>query len=253
MNLLIFEKHFQSIQLAAKDPRAQHLRRILRVKVGDSVCVGFVDAGRAWTQVRELHTDGSLVLELHGEEPSPGLLPIHGLFGMPRPHTAKRVLYEMACLGLSTLHFFPAKNGEASYAHSRLWKEELWRERLLAGLEQSFATQLPELFVHANLAEALIALESIEQTLALDNYEAAKPLDQQLGFGAQNASLALAIGPERGWASEEREQLRANGWQLAHLGPRVLRVETASVAAVSLAAARRGLWTQPTISQSDGL
>ena len=124
---------------------------------------------------------------------------------------------------------------------------------MLAGLEQSFATQLPELFVHANLTEALTALESVEQTLALDNYEAAKPLDQQLGFGAQNTSLALAIGPERGWTSEEREQLRANGWQFAHLGPRVLRVETASVAAVSLAAARRGLWTQPTISQSDGL
>ena len=109
MNLLIFEKQFQSIQLAAEDLRAQHLRRILRVKVGDAVCVGFVNAGRAWTQVRELHTDGSLVLELQREETSPELLPIHGLFGMPRPHTAKRVLYEMACLGLSSLHFFQQK------------------------------------------------------------------------------------------------------------------------------------------------
>ena len=253
MNLIIFEDHFQRVQLKANDPRAQHLRRVLRVRVGDTICVGFVNNGRAWTQVQELHADGSLVLELQREEPSPALLPIHGLFGMPRPHTAKRVLYEMACLGLSALHFYPAKNGEASYAHSRLWKENLWRERLLAGLEQSFATQLPELFVHTNLADALAALHPMGHKVALDNYEAAKPLDQQLGFGAQNASLALAIGPERGWASEEREQLRAAGWEFAHLGPRVLRVETASVAAVSLAAARRGLWSQPTISQSDGL
>jgi RsmE family RNA methyltransferase len=246
VNLIIFEDYFQRVQLKANDPRAQHLRRVLRVRVGDTICVGFVNNGRAWTQVQELHADGSLVLELQREEPSPALLPIHGLFGMPRPHTAKRVLYEMACLGLSALHFYPAKNGEASYAQSRLWKENLWRERLLAGLEQSFATQLPELFVHTNLADALAALHSMGHKVALDNYEAAKPLDHQLGV--LSASLALAIGSERGWAPEEREQLRAAGWQFAHLGPRVLRVETASVAAVSLAAARKGLWTQPTIS-----
>ena len=98
--------------LTSKDPRTRHLRQILRVKEGDAVCVGFVNAGRAWTQVRELNSDGSLVLELQRDESSQTLLPIHGLFGMPRPHTAKRLLYEMSCLGLSSLHFFSAKNGK---------------------------------------------------------------------------------------------------------------------------------------------
>jgi RsmE family RNA methyltransferase len=42
----------------------------------------------------------------------------------------------------------------------------------------------------------------------------------------------LAIGPERGWSTQERDFLRANGFSLCHMGQRVLRVETAVVAAV---------------------
>jgi RsmE family RNA methyltransferase len=44
----------------------------------------------------------------------------------------------------------------------------------------------------------------------------------------------LAVGAERGWSGDEREQLRANGFTLKHLGQRVLRVETAVVAALGI-------------------
>jgi RsmE family RNA methyltransferase len=51
--------------------------------------------------------------------------------------------------------------------------------------------------------------------------------------------LVLALGPERGWGPRDREQLRAAGFSLAHLGSRVLRLETAVVAALTLAKAAR--------------
>ena len=44
--------------------------------------------------------------------------------------------------------------------------------------------------------------------------------------------IHLAIGPERGWSAKERECMRGYGFMLCHMGPRVLRVETALVAAV---------------------
>ncbi|HEY1848006.1 MAG TPA: RsmE family RNA methyltransferase, partial [Opitutaceae bacterium] len=49
--------------------------------------------------------------------------------------------------------------------------------------------------------------------------------------------LALAFGPERGWSGAERDLLRARGFTLAHLGTRVLRTETAVVAALAIAKA----------------
>jgi len=51
----------------------------------------------------------------------------------------------------------------------------------------------------------------------------------------------VAIGPERGWSARERDLLRARGFELVHLGPRVLRTETACVAAVAVVKSRLGL------------
>ena len=42
------------------------------------------------------------------------------------------------------------------------------------------------------------------------------------------------MGPERGWSANERDQLRDNQFELCDLGSRVLRVETAVVAAIGI-------------------
>jgi 16S rRNA (uracil1498-N3)-methyltransferase len=50
--------------------------------------------------------------------------------------------------------------------------------------------------------------------------------------------VILALGAERGWSGEERVMLRKAGFQFVHLGARVLRTETACVAALSLLRAK---------------
>jgi len=47
----------------------------------------------------------------------------------------------------------------------------------------------------------------------------------------------LAIGPEGGWTPEEETLFTTEGWTPVSLGPRVLRAETAAIAAVSIVAA----------------
>jgi 16S rRNA (uracil1498-N3)-methyltransferase len=44
-----------------------------------------------------------------------------------------------------------------------------------------------------------------------------------------NVDVALAVGPEGGFADAEVEQAEAAGWQIIDLGPRILRVETAAI------------------------
>ena len=48
--------------------------------------------------------------------------------------------------------------------------------------------------------------------------------------------MTLAFGPEGGWTETEREILREESFKLCTLGPRVMRIETAVIAATSLAA-----------------
>jgi 16S rRNA (uracil1498-N3)-methyltransferase len=48
-------------------------------------------------------------------------------------------------------------------------------------------------------------------------------------------SVTLAVGPEGGWSARELALAEANGFLPVHLGNRILRTETAAVAAVALA------------------
>ena len=57
------------------------------------------------------------------------------------------------------------------------------------------------------------------------------------GFGL---SLMIAIGPEGGWSPRDRQQLSEAGFQGLQLGPRILRTETAGLAAIAALQARLG-------------
>ena len=244
MNLILFNEPFEQIRLATDDPRAQHIRKVLRAEVGTLVFVGFANGPRARAKVAELNEDGSLVLEVVGTEPASPLLPITLLIGMPRPHTAKRILFEAASLGVARIHFFESERGEPSYAQSSLWHTDEWKQRLHLGVEQSFGTHVPEVSMFPDLQTALSQLYEIPLRIALDNYEAASSINTLLVNS--EPSVALALGSERGWSSVERDALRQNGWKLAHLGAHVLRAETAVVAAVAAVSSSLGYWKEQT-------
>jgi 16S rRNA (uracil1498-N3)-methyltransferase len=54
--------------------------------------------------------------------------------------------------------------------------------------------------------------------------------------GSEMPSLEIAIGPVGGWAPAEEALFDANGWRAVTLGPRILRAETAAIAALSVVA-----------------
>ena len=54
--------------------------------------------------------------------------------------------------------------------------------------------------------------------------------------GSEMPTLEVAIGPEGGWAPSEEALFDANGWRAASLGPRILRAETAAIAALAVVA-----------------
>lgn len=244
MNLILFDKSFEQVRLVPGDPRAQHIRKVLRAEIGTKVFVGFVNAERARAEVTALSEDGSVELTVVAKETAPAPLPIQLLIGLPRPHTAKRILFEAASMGVQALHFFEAERSEPSYAQSSLWTTDEWKDRLWLGAEQSFGTHLPEVSIHPDLQFALSYLGTDAKRIVLDNYEATAPLSGAVD--TESKSAILALGPERGWSPTERDTFRKNGWKLAHLGPHVLRTETACTAAVAAAASQLGCWSLPT-------
>ncbi len=237
MNLILFEPAETAVPLPRRDPRAAHILDVLRRRAGDTFDCGLVNGPRGKATLAAVGAE-ALVLTFAWEAPPPPPPdPITLLVGLPRPQTARDILRDTTALGVAALHFVATEKSEPSYAHSTLWTSGEWRRHLRDGAQQAFNTRLPAVTHGRTLLETLAALPSGGTRLALDNYESPQP------FAAANvaAPVVLALGAERGWTARDREQLRAHGFTLAHLGPRVLRTETACTAALTLVRARLGL------------
>jgi 16S rRNA (uracil1498-N3)-methyltransferase len=238
VNLILFERDETERPLRRDDVRAAHLIEILRRKEGDSFDAGLVDGPRGKGTVAAIGPEALTLTFAWGAEPPP-LDPIVLIVGLPRPQTARKLLQEAAALGVRALHFAATEKGEPGYAHSALWRKGEWRRHLVAGAEQAFDTRLPAVTHGRPLAAILDGLGEEDLRVALDNYEAPLALGT-CPLPGHPPAAALALGPERGWSAAERDLLRSRGFAFAHLGARVLRAETAAVAALAILKSRLG-------------
>jgi len=228
VNLILFEPGEIDSPLLRTDPRAVHLVRVLKRKAGDLFDAGIVDGPRGKGTIAFIGPESLFLRFAPATQPEPAD-PVHLVVALPRPQTARKILNEAASLGVSTMRFFRSEKGEPGYASSTLWSSGEWRRHLLDGAAQAFDTRLPGIFHDATLADSVAALPAGCARIALDNYEATRRLSASAA-----RPVALAFGPERGWSGAERDLLRATGFGIAHLGARVLRTETAVVAALAI-------------------
>ncbi|MCW5549650.1 MAG: 16S rRNA (uracil(1498)-N(3))-methyltransferase [Opitutaceae bacterium] len=237
MNLILFTPEETTRPLPRTDARARHLLDVLQRRPGDTFDAGLRDGPRGKGTVVAVAADTIILNFTWGEVPPPPD-PITLLIGLPRPQTARKILREATTLGVAALHFVQTDRGDAAYAASSLWTDGEWERHLVGGAEQAFCTRLPAVSHGLALATALAALPAGDHRLALDNYEAARPLS--LAAPDTAGPLILAFGAERGWSAAERTRLRTAGFDLVHLGTRVLRLETAVIAALAVVKSRRG-------------
>ncbi|HET7535583.1 MAG TPA: RsmE family RNA methyltransferase [Candidatus Didemnitutus sp.] len=238
MNLLLFTPEETSRPLPRSDVRANHLVNVLRREAGDTFDAGLINGLRGKGTLVEATTTELKLSFAWGESPPP-LDPITLVVGLPRPQTARDILRDATTLGVEAMHFATTEKSERSYAQSSLWSSGEWQRLLVTGAEQAFSTRLPLVSHGRELVAILGTLTATAPRVALDNYEGSVRLGQ-MKFPA-GSPVVLAIGPERGWTAVDRELLRAHGFALAHLGERVLRTETAVVAALTLLKSARGL------------
>jgi 16S rRNA (uracil1498-N3)-methyltransferase len=84
-----------------------------------------------------------------------------------------------------------------------------------------------------------------EPFLACDKSAEAVPLAQACRALAAASALTLVVGGEGGLSAEEVEGVTRRGGQLVSLGPRLLRADTAALAALTVVQACLGDWAEP--------
>jgi 16S rRNA U1498 N3-methylase RsmE len=161
-----------------------------------------------------------------------------GLINGPRGKATLRATTDEA-LVLEGMDFVRTDRSDPGYGQSTLWSSHEWEDLLIAGAAQAFCTRLPAVRHGLTLAEAIAGRPTEHLRVALDNYESPGSLRDLEPAG--RPAVTLALGAERGWSAAERALLLQQGFVFAHLGERVLRTETACIAAVTLLKAKLGL------------
>ena len=212
--------------------QAHHLRDVLRLKNGDAVEV-FDGEGAAYSG--KVRYDGervrieSLRRQSPPEERRTDLILAQALLKADR---FEWVLQKATELGVSQVIPLETRFCDVRVPESRIdGRMERWRRIVREASRQSCRHSVPEIRKPMSLS-SLLALDGIARHNRLFLYEnASVRWDSSL---PPATSYLLCVGPEGGWHPAEAEAASGAGFTLFNLGPRILRAETAALAAVTL-------------------
>jgi 16S rRNA (uracil1498-N3)-methyltransferase len=227
-----------------KGAQAEHMIRVLRTLPGVEADV--VAGGRVFhsvvARILDEGQDGTaevrfnLVAEVEAEPGMPVTL-VMSIFKFDHMEWAIEKATE---LGVASVAPVIARRTEKHLASAAMKRVERWRRIALEASQQSRRSDVPVIHDPAKLTDHVKAT-SHRKRLVLAEQERSTTLRGALAeviaaAGAEMPELELAIGPEGGWAPEEEALLDAHGWQAVSLGPRILRAETAAIAALAVVA-----------------
>lgn len=233
MNIVLFREG--ETMLSLSDERASHILKVLRMKEGDSFHAGIINSMEGMMRIERISDDG-IELLFSPEKDSSALYPLTLICAQVRPICMRRILREAVSLGVGRMILPVSDLGEKSYLNASLYKDGEYRDILLDGAMQAGKTGVTDTVLASGVEEA-IKLADSDTLLLLDNVIGAVPLSE---MDLRGKSVAVAIGPERGWSERERRVFLDSGFIPAIMGSRILRTETAAVASVALALSRMG-------------
>lgn len=223
------------------DQRASHyLKNVLRIKL-DAPLILFNGVGGEYKATVIGIEKKSVMVKLgnfHSDNRA-SLFPIHLVQSIARGEKMDWVLQKAVELGVSDITPVFSERSEVRLKGERLRKRmEHWQGVIVSACEQSGLNLLPRLHEVKTLSDWLS--NPAEGNLYM-LHPGAKPL---ANADIENSTSAtLLIGPEGGFNDNECEQAKQQGVRAYSLGPRVLRTETAGIAAITLMQFLRGDFT----------
>jgi len=211
---------------------AGHVARVLRLRCGDGIVL-FNGDGREYTGRIEALRSGTVEVELLAQDPGTpdSTLSVTLLQGIARGERMDLVVQKATELGVARIvPVLAARSVVRLDGRQGQRKREHWRAVAVAACEQSGRSRLPamELPVPLEQALSLAPPQGCRFTLSPG---AGTPLASLEGG---TTSVALLIGPEGGLTEAEVGLATGAGFEPRSLGPRILRTETAALAALAV-------------------
>ena len=231
-------EHWDEATATLMGAQAEHMARVLRAQPGMEADV--VAGGHVFHAVVAAVTPGEVRFNLLTELDAQAALPVTLVMAIYKFDHMEWAIEKATELGVGVIAPVIARRTEKHLALAADKRVERWRRLAHEAAQQSRRSDVPLIYdpvplsARASVAPggARLVLAEQERSTTLRN-----ALDEILRTAqSELPSLELAIGPEGGWAPNEEALFDANGWRAVSLGPRILRAETAAIAALSVIA-----------------
>jgi len=217
------------------ESEARHISKVLRLAPG--AAVELLDgSGRIYTAVL-VETGRQVRARITGlQEPPPPSVSLLIGQGLLKGQKMDEVVQRCTELGATRLMPFRSSRCQGKPDELRgAKKTERYQRIVEAASKQCGRAELMTVDRPRDFADLLRAFPAEEGRLRLLFWEGERQLTlHDLAVPASTREVVILLGPEGGLAAEEAEAARSQGWLTVTLGRRILRAETATLAATSL-------------------
>lgn len=218
-------------QLDLSPEAGQHVGVVLRMQPGETITL-FCGDNREFTAlllaVHKKRVRIKIVAECEVNRESPQI--IHLAQALSKGERMEFVMQKAVELGVASISPILSARSVVKLDPLRMEKKlAQWEAIAIAACEQSGRNQIPPIKKTLSLGDYLQQNEA-PLKLVLDPRQSKSWRDYHFA----QAELTLLIGPEGGFSQEELEQIYSADFHPLRLGPRVLRTETAAIAALSV-------------------
>jgi 16S rRNA (uracil1498-N3)-methyltransferase len=219
-------------RLVVEGGAANHITRVLRLRSGDALTVFDGSGGEFGARIEEFRKEAVVVtVEEHRSLDRESPLPLTLMQGISRGERMDWIIQKATELGASRIvPVFTKRSVVRLDERQAERKLQHWRAIAVAACEQCGRNRIPDLAAPLDFFDVLPADSSGSTRLLLSPTGDLRIDDlQDVGKG-----ITVLIGPEGGLDDIERESAVEAGFKAVRLGPRVLRTETAAIAALTI-------------------
>ena len=215
------------------DDIARQMKTVLRIKAGEKV-EALDNKGNEYLveiEVSKEAIQGKILgKKKNGREPS---IHLTLFFALAQREKVEWILQKGTEIGVSRFIPLVTERSLVREAESVVSKIERWKSILKEAAEQSGRGLMPELEKPVSYSQGLDYIKELDLGLIAWEQEKEKELKEIL-LEKQFYRIGVLIGPEGGFTDEEQKQAIALNWKSISLGRRILRMETAALAASAL-------------------
>ena len=230
---------FTETTAALRGAQAEHLARVLRATPGTEADI--VAGGSVYRATIASVSNEEVVFTLVEPIAAESALPITLVLAVFKFDRMEWAIEKATELGVAAIVPVICRRTEKHLAQAADKRAERWRRIVQEAAKQSRRADLPILedpialpayLQKPSQAHRILLAENERDTSLRTCIESASASTQ-----SDQPQIELAIGPEGGWTSDEIALFTQHNWQSASLGPRILRAETAAIAALAIASA----------------